>query len=653
MKSIGAVTGVTVLSTGDGVRLLDFEQVKRQILDRVRIQDIVAEHVTLKRRGVRWVGLCPFHSEKTPSFTVSPERGLFKCFGCGKGGDVFSFVQLRENVSFMEAMRHLADRAGVEFRDPTQRTSAAPGEPSRTDLAKVNAWALQFFRSNLLAESPGRAARDYLHGRGFTDATLERFGLGLATDGGPSLKSAAARAGFGDAMLVAADVLRKDEETGRVYETFRSRLMFPIRDATGRVVGFGGRTLIDDKAKYLNTRQTALFDKGRNLYGIELAREAIASRRRAIVVEGYTDCMACHQAGFIETVATLGTALTDAHVDLLRRFGEEMVLLFDSDAAGEAAADRAIGLALPRCVKVRLARIPEGKDPSDFLGRASAADFSDVLNGAVDALEFKWSKTQERFRADSSDVRRREAVLDFVRVVADAVSTAAVDAIQRGLLVNQIAHLLRIEREEVSRLMSRSRSPRGENARAATGGAVSQRSAAPRDEEQAVWTHMLEVLLNAPDLLSLVDHAPDLARIADPRDRRIATALFDARRDGGQVALADVLTRCHDPADAQRVTELVERGAARGNFEGTLRLALRRLGQTVRESAVENSKQRLLDAAATGDSSPAENDARQTLNDGVKEHRHFAPRRLVRRAVGGSGLGVGVPEVINTNAVTE
>ena len=190
----------------------DFEQVKRQILDRIRIQDVVAEHVTLKRRGVRWVGLCPFHSEKTPSFTVSPERELFKCFGCGKGGDVFSFVQLRENASFMEAMRHLADRAGVDFRDHTQRPPAAPGEPSRTDLAKLNAWAVQFFRKNLLAESVGRSTREYLRGRGFTQGTIERFGLGLATEGGPSVQSAAARAGFGDAMLVAADLLRKDEE---------------------------------------------------------------------------------------------------------------------------------------------------------------------------------------------------------------------------------------------------------------------------------------------------------------------------------------------------------------------------------------------------------------------------------------------------------
>lgn len=631
----------------------DFEHVKRQILDRISIQDVVAEHVTLKRRGVRWVGLCPFHSEKTPSFTVSPERRLFKCFGCGKGGDVFSFVQLRENMSFMEAMRHLADRAGVDFRDTTQRSPTAPGEPSRNDLAKLNAWAMQFFRSNLLAEAVGRSAREYLRGRGFTDATVERFGLGLAAEGGPPLRSTAARAGYSDAMLVAADLLRKDEESGRVYETFRSRLIFPIRDATGRVVGFGGRTLIDDKAKYLNTRQTALFDKGRNLYGIELAREAIASRRRAIIVEGYTDCMACHQAGFTEAVATLGTALTEAHVDLLRRFGEEIVLLFDSDAAGEAAADRAIALALPRCVKVRLGRIPEGKDPSDFLGRASAADFSDVLNRAVEALEFKWLKTHEHFRADSSDVRRREAVLDFMRVVGDAVNTAAVDAIQRGLLVNQVAHLLRIESDEVSRLMSGSRSSRGDYATAANNGAVSQRSAAPRDAEQAVWTHLLEVLLNAPDLLGMVGEEFDPARIADPRDRRIATALFDARRHGGPPSLADVFARCHDPADAQRVTELVERGAARGNFEATLRLALERLAETVRGGVTQASKRRLLDAAATGNPAQESSDAGRMLNDAVREHGHFVGRRLVRRAVGGGDWGLGAAKVIDTKAVTE
>ena len=201
--------------------------------------------------------------------------------------------------------------------------------------------------------------------------------------------------------------------------------------------------------------------------------------------------------------------------------------------------------------------------------------------------------------------------------------------------------------------MSRSRSSRAESARAAASESVSQRSVAPRDEEQAVWAHVLEVLLNEPNLVSMFEQEPDIARIVDPRDRRIATALFGARGDVGTLTLADVLSRCHDPADAQRVTELVERGAMRGNFEGTLRLAVQRLGESVRGSAVEESKHRVLGAEATGDSAQAVDDARRTLNDGVKEHRRFAPRRLVRRMVGGTGLGVEVTEVIDTNAVME
>ena len=370
----------------------DFEFKKRQILDRVDLQDVVAEHVTLKRSGRRLVGLCPFHSEKTPSFTVSPELGLFKCFGCGKGGDVFSFVQQRENVPFTEAMRVLADRAGVELGRMGSADSGGQPGPSRTDLARANSWAMGFFRSNLLDESGGRAAREYLRNRGFLEEAGERFSVGLAGDGVPSLRQAAARAGFDATILLAADLIRKSED-GRFYETFRRRLMFPIRDVTKRVIGFGGRTMVDDKAKYLNTRQTALFDKGRNLYGVDLARDAIVKRRRALVVEGYTDCIACHQANVGETVATLGTALTESQVDLLRRYCDEVTLLFDSDDAGEAAADRAIHVALPRCVKVRLGRIPDGKDPCEFLGNAGVGAFSDVLNGAVDALEFKWSQT--------------------------------------------------------------------------------------------------------------------------------------------------------------------------------------------------------------------------------------------------------------------
>ncbi|MCH8967155.1 MAG: DNA primase, partial [Planctomycetes bacterium] len=323
----------------------DFELKKRQITDRLDILAVASQHVRLKRSGRRWVGLCPFHSEKTPSFTVTPDLGLFKCFGCGKGGDLFSFVQMRENVPFGEAFRMLADRAGVELvAGPTERSQG----PGRVDVAKVNEWALRFFRANLTSAELGKNARDYLRGRGFSDEIVERFELGLATDGAPAIKDAAKRAGFDAPLLLGADLVREGD-SGGAYETFRNRLIFPIRDATGRVVGFGGRTLVDDRAKYLNTRQTVLFDKGRGLYGIHQARTAVQERGRAVVVEGYTDCLAAHQAGFTETVATLGTAMTESQVDLLRRDSDAIILRFDSDDAGEAAADRAIHVALPRC----------------------------------------------------------------------------------------------------------------------------------------------------------------------------------------------------------------------------------------------------------------------------------------------------------------
>ncbi len=603
----------------------DFESKKRQVLERVDIVDVVSEHVTLKQRGRRWVGLCPFHSEKTPSFTVNPDLGLFKCFGCGKGGDIFSFVQARENVQFMEAMKILADRVGVDLSDTARGPSA--GGPSRTDLAKVNDWATRFFRQNLLDGSIGQSTREYLDTRGISKGTAERFNIGLATTDGGELRNAAARAGFGEVLLLAADLLRSDE-TGRTYETFRNRLMFPISDSTRRVVGFGGRTLADDRAKYLNTRQNALFDKGRGLYGIDLARDAISSRHRAILVEGYTDCIAAHQAGFTETVATLGTALTEAQVNLLRRYCEELILLFDSDAAGEAAADRAIHVALPRCIAVRLARIPEGKDPSEFLNNAGAERFSDVLNGAVDALEFKWCQTRARFDGGASDTGRREAILDFLRVVAESFNSGAVDEIQRGLLANQVAHVLRIDSREVLRALARlGDKPRGWGAETHN---LRQRTPdVPRGQKQAVWRHILEVLLNEPGLLGVVGSPGDPSAIMDERDRRIAGLVLALADELGEFHLADVLARCVDPADAERVTELASRGEELGNYEVRLRSAIERLKSASSDTAVDMARHTASGLSSDGGTS----DRLAVCHDGAKGHRHFAPRRLIRRTI--------------------
>ena len=615
----------------------DFERTKRAILERIDMVTVVSEHVSLRRSGRRLVGLCPFHSEKTPSFTVSPDLGLFKCFGCGKGGDIFSFVQLRENISFAEAARMLADRVGV---DPGRLRGSGASGPSGFDLAKVNTWAVRFFRDGLQHPTLGRDARAYLHRRNFSDPTVERFSLGLAVDGGPSLIQAAGRAGIQTPLLLAADLVRQNEQ-GRFYDTFRNRLMFPIRDVTRRVIGFGGRTLVDDRAKYLNTRQNALFDKGRQLYGLDQARDAIVSRGRAVVVEGYTDCLAAQQAGFTETVASLGTALTESHVDLLRRYCDEVILLFDSDEAGLAASERAIRVALPKCIRCRLARIPTGKDPSDFLAHAGPEAFSDVLNGAVDALEFKWSQTRERFEADSSDIRRREAVVDFLQIVGSAVEARAIDAIQRGLVVNQVAHLLRMDRWEVDRTMRQMRPTRSVNK--AVGSASSPASAkAPNDQEQAAWTHLLEVVLSQPSVLSGdgAGKLPDVERIEDECDRRIAVAAFELARKEDAFQLADLLARLSEVEDLDRVSELAHRGAERGNFQKRFDLALERIDRSRDFADAERCRATRTASASPDEGFEERREELAAIHRGATQHRGagFSPRRLIRQTRAGQNV---------------
>jgi DNA primase len=608
----------------------DFERTKRAILDRVDISSLVSEHVSLKRRGRRLVGLCPFHSEKTPSFTVSPELGLFKCFGCGKGGDIFTFVQARENVSFPEAAQILADRAGVELQQAGRRDDRGP---SRQDVAKVNAWAERYFRKNLEHPTVGKPIRAYVADRGFSDETAERFGLGLACDAAPVLADTAKRAGIGMDLLIAADLVRTSEQ-GQLYDTFRDRLMFPIRDVTRRVIGFGGRTLVGADAKYLNTRQNALFDKGRSLYGLDLARDAIVQRGRAVVVEGYTDCIAAQQAGFTETVATLGTALTEAHVDVLRRYTDLVVLLFDSDDAGEAAADRAIRVALPRCIQCRLARLPEAKDPSEFLAQAGPDAFSDVLKRAVDALEFKWSQARERFAADSSDARRREALLDFLRLVAEAVNTQAIDAIQRGLVVNQVAHLVRMDRAEVDRMIARLQRRKVEP------GAARGPSRAPRphdapDREQAAWVNLLEVAMAEPAVVSAASELPDPGRVVDPVNRRIAMVVMELARSKHGFALADVLARISDVPQTERITELSHRGLLRGNYDVRLTSALADIERARRSDESENDRRALMEAPTADEASGPDRDRLVRFADGRRENRGFSPPRLVRQAHAG------------------
>ncbi|SEJ75276.1 DNA primase [Deinococcus reticulitermitis] len=370
---------------------------KEDVRARLSISDVIGEYVRLTPAGKgRLKGLCPFHKEKTPSFQVDTEKGYYHCFGCKASGDVFSFVQQVEQLSFSDALRKLAERAGVQIE-------ARYGERSSRDLYEVNAFALEYFRSHL----PGKAL-DYLRGRGLTEETIAAFELGYAPEGWDGLLGLARTRGVAERQLLEAGLLTENPESGRVYDRFRGRVMFPIRDHLGRLVGFGGRVLDDAKPKYLNTPETAAFRKGELLYGLDKARTGLSSGAELVVVEGYMDVIAMHQHGFTGAVASLGTALTAEHAALLERLGaQSLVLMFDRDEAGLRATLSGLDQVLGARFRVRATSVPSGKDPADALFAGQGAALRQAVAGGLDEVHYRVQASVDKYGVDTSEGKRR------------------------------------------------------------------------------------------------------------------------------------------------------------------------------------------------------------------------------------------------------
>ena len=378
-------------------------QILDEIRSRVDMVELVGQSVNLKRAGENWKGLCPFHTEKTPSFTVNPKRGIFHCFGCGVGGDAFGFLMRQDRLGFPEAVRTLAQRAGVEL--PTQRTPETDGKLE--GLRRVMALAAQFYTDALWAKE-GAKAQAYIESRGVDLEVARRFGLGYAPDGWNALLSHMAKEGVTDAELVSAGLALPRQNAPGFYDRFRGRLLFPIRDLQGRVVAFGGRAMGAEEPKYLNSPETPLYVKGQMLYALDVAREGMRQKNRAVVVEGYLDCLMAHQHGFTETVAALGTAFTSAQLGLLRRYADEVVSVFDADAAGQKATSRLeemltdvmdlrnLGWSVSRTgsfekagyFPIKVAVLPEGHDPDSFLRAEGAQALQSRLDAARSILDF-------------------------------------------------------------------------------------------------------------------------------------------------------------------------------------------------------------------------------------------------------------------------
>ncbi|MGE0737235.1 MAG: DNA primase [Alphaproteobacteria bacterium] len=389
-----------------------------QFLDEIRarlpLSDTVGKRVRLARRGREFMGLCPFHNEKTPSFTVNDEKGFFHCFGCGAHGDVIGFVMRTDGMSFPEAIEKLAGEAGLQVPQSSPEDRARAKQVQ--SLHAINEAALAWFEKNLRSMN-GRAAMDYLRNRGLSDETIARFRLGFSLNAREALKSHLTGQGIPEALLLEAGLLARPEDQRAPYDRFRGRVMFPIADARGRIIAFGGRAMGDDTPKYLNTAETPIFHKGRNLYALPLAREAVTrGGQELIVVEGYMDVIALHQAGFTGAVAPLGTALTEQQIELLWRLAPEPILCFDGDEAGSRAAARAAERVLPLLKaghSLRFLSLPKGEDPDSLIQRRGKQAFVEVLARARPLVDLLWHLETDGKRQDTPE--RRAAVSKALR----------------------------------------------------------------------------------------------------------------------------------------------------------------------------------------------------------------------------------------------
>ncbi|WP_300255541.1 DNA primase [uncultured Alistipes sp.] len=423
--------------------------IDRETVDRIyaaaNIVDIVGDYVTLKRKGVNYVACCPFHNEKTPSFVVSPSKGLYKCFGCGKGGNAVTFVMDQEAVSYPEALKIVAKRYGIEVREEALSDEELRRNDDRESMFALNGWAAEYFANFLHRDSEGiNVGLSYFRQkRGLTEATIKKFGLGFCPSKGDRMSQDALTAGYKQEFLLSTGLSLVSERNGGLYDRFRDRVIFPVHNISGRIVAFGGRTLRTDKqvAKYQNSPESEIYSKKRELYGLYFAKRAIQQQDFAILVEGYLDVISMHQAGIENVVASSGTSLTTEQIRLLGRFTKNITVIYDGDSAGIHASLRGIDMILKEGMNVRVVLLPEPEDPDSFARSHSAAEVRDYIrDNERDFLDFKARLLLKDAQGDP--IRKAALIGDMVQSIAQIP-----DPIQRSVYIKECARIMDIDEQ--------------------------------------------------------------------------------------------------------------------------------------------------------------------------------------------------------------
>ena len=522
------------------------------IIEEVRMKndivDVISQYVKLTRRGSTYFGLCPFHNEKTPSFSVTPSKQMYYCFGCGAGGNVYNFVMEYENYSFGEALFHLADRAGVELPKIEYSREAREKAEQRATLLEINKLAAQYFYYQLRRES-GKTAYGYLLGRGLSEETIRKFGLGYSDKYSDDLYKYLKGKGYSDELLRESGLFNVDERRG-MYDKFWNRVIFPIMDVNNRVIGFGGRVMGEGKPKYLNSPETKIFDKSRNLYGLNVARTT--RKNYLILCEGYMDVIAMHQAGFTNAVASLGTALTSGHASLVKRYTREVLLLYDSDGAGIRAALRAIPILREAGVTSRVVSLKPWKDPDEFIKNEGAEAFEERLNQATDSFMFRVHVAEQDFAMDAPQGQNQ-----FFERCAQMLLELS-DELERNLYIEAIVKeygRYGVGTEDIRKrvnTLAMKGTPAEKRIQPKSGIPETKKKESAADKAQKL---MLTWLVNYPGIFEQVEKYISPSDFVVPLYKQVAEMLFDQHKEG-EINPGKLLNAFTDSEEQREVASL-------------------------------------------------------------------------------------------------
>ncbi len=512
------------------------EDIILEIKYRNDIESVISPYVNLKRAGKNLKGLCPFHNEKTPSFTVYPENGSFYCFGCGVGGDIFTFTKLIENLDYIESIKLLAERSGITIPEDNYDNSMAN---LKKRIYEINKETARYYHSCLMSPA-GKWALDYLQGRGLSIGTIRRFGLGCAPDGWTGLLDHLKSKGFKEWELEQANVASKSQKTDRYYDRFRNRVMFPVIDLRGNVIAFSGRAnpAEKDAAKYINSSDTPVYKKSRNLFGINFAKNDCAER--IILVEGNMDVVSLQQAGFTNTVAPLGTAFTEEQARLLARYTKEIVVTLDSDSAGQKAVMRALETMKDLGLPIRVLVLPECKDPDEYINKNGAARFKMLLDGAVSEIDYRLLRA-----ADNINLAEDDAKIKYLKKAAEIL--ASTDTITADLYASKLSEKYGVSKSTIMSEISRVKDINAKSVRKKEIREVVAPKFSPNDinpdkrkniKAEAAERNLLAILLQHPDLFKEISSNLTPDKMITSLNKEIYSAVYELLSSGNDVDIS-------------------------------------------------------------------------------------------------------------------